>query len=78
MKCIAKLIWDDGVWRSEVLTESAQDVCLILESDTCDSLIERVKIALPEMLKLNFGYVGAIQISFEIQRRDHIKDGALM
>ena len=73
MKCIVKLIWDDDIWRSEVFTESAQDVCLVLEFGSCDALIERVKIALPEMLALNFGYVGDVQLSFEIERKDHIK-----
>ena len=75
IKCIVKLIWDHevGVWRSEVFTDSAQDVCLTLESGSCDAIIERVKMALPEMLELNFGYVGDMHISFEIERRDCIK-----
>ena len=73
IKCIVKLIWDNGVWHSEVLTDSAQDVFLTLESSSCDALIERVKLALPEILKLNFGYVGEVHISYEIQRKDCIK-----
>ena len=58
MKCIAKLIWDDGVWFSVVHTENGEDVCLSLESGSIDAIMYRVKYALPEMLELSFGYKG--------------------
>jgi (2Fe-2S) ferredoxin len=73
MKCIVKIIWDDGVWYSKVSTESGENVRLTLESGSFDALIERVRIAIPEMLELNFGYVGDIQLSFDIERNDALK-----
>ena len=63
-KCIIKLVWDDGIWY----TKTDDEVCLVLESDSIDALIERVRIAVPEMLELNCGYTGEIQLSFEIER----------
>ena len=73
MKCIAKLIWDDGFWHSDVSTDNEENVGLTLESGSFDALVERVKIALPEMLELNFGYLGDIQLSFEVERHDNLK-----
>jgi len=63
MKCIVKLIWDDESCRWH--TESDDIPGLLLESNSCDVLIERVRIAAPEMLELNCNYTGAIQLSFE-------------
>ena len=73
MKCIAKLIWDDGVWFSVVHTENGEDVCLSLESGSIDAIMYRVKYALPEMLELSFGYKGDIELSYEAERVDTIK-----
>jgi len=73
MKCLVKLIWDDGFWHSDVLANTHENVGLTLESGSLDALVERVKIALPEMLELNFGYVGDIKIAYEIERNDDIK-----
>ena len=73
MKCIAKLIWDDGVWYSKVYTSDNENVRLTLESGSFDALVERVKTALPEMLELNFGYTGDVQLSFEAERSDNLK-----
>ena len=68
MKCTAKLIWAEGYWHSEVFTENQERVCLTLEADSFDILAERVRVALPEMVELNFGYTGDIQLSFEVER----------
>ena len=73
MNCTAKLLWDDGVWCSEVFTETGKNVRLTLESGSFDALVERVKAALPEMLELNFGYKGDIKVVFEAERYDDIK-----
>jgi len=73
MKCVAKLVWDDGVWYSKVFTDVGENVRLTLESGSFDALVERVKIALPEMLELNFGYVGDVKLVFEVERYDDIK-----
>ncbi|MCL2054498.1 MAG: DUF1902 domain-containing protein [Oscillospiraceae bacterium] len=73
MKCKAKLLWDDGIWYSKVFTETGEDVRLTLESGSFDALVERVRTALPEMLKLNFDYIGDIQLIFEAIRNDNLR-----
>jgi hypothetical protein len=76
VKCIIKIIWNDGVWYSKVSTDSGENVRLTLESGSFDALVERMKIAIPEMLELNFGYVGDIQLSFDVERYDSLKVAA--
>ncbi|MCL2071860.1 MAG: DUF1902 domain-containing protein [Oscillospiraceae bacterium] len=73
LKCIVRLTWDDGVWYSKAVTDTAENIGLTLESGSFDALIERVKIALPEMLELNFGYKGDIKLVFEAERDENIK-----
>ena len=73
MVCRAKLIWDDGIWYSKVHTEAGDNVGLTLESGSFDALVERVKVALPEMLELNFGYSGVIHLSIEAERNDYLR-----
>ena len=74
MKCVIKLIWseEEKFWFSKSMDESFG---LTLESGSVDALIERVKIAVPEMLALN-GYTGNIDLSFEIERIDRIEAAA--
>ena len=71
MKCIIKLIWDEEekFWHSESMDERFG---LTLESGSLDVLIERVKMAVPEMFEIN-GYKGEINLSFEIEREDKIE-----
>jgi len=66
MKCIVKLIWDENekFWYSKSLDERFG---LTLESGSLDVLIERVKLAVPEMLGLS-GYTGEIELMFGIER----------
>ena len=70
MKCIVKLIWseEEKFWHSESLEEGFG---LTLESGSLDVLIERVKMAVPEMYEL-IGYTGEIDLSFEIERTDRL------
>ena len=70
MKCKIKLIWDkeSGKWY----TDTDDQLCLNLESDSFDTLVERVKLAAPEMLELNCGYKGPVQIHFEAERIDEL------
>ena len=67
--CIVKMVWDDGIWY----TKADEDLGLVLESDSFDALIERVRSAVPEMLELNCGYTGAVQIIFVTERVDTMK-----
>jgi len=71
MTCIIKLIWneDEMFWYSKSLNESFG---LTLESGSIDALIERVKVAVPDILK-ETGYTGEINLSFEIERSVKLK-----
>ena len=44
-----------------------------LESGSFDALVERVRMAAPEMLELNCGYTGPIQLTFEASRIDNLE-----
>ena len=70
MKCIVKLIWneDEKFWYSESMDARFG---LTLESGSLDVLIERVKMAVPEMYEM-CGYMGEIDLSFEIERIDRL------
>ena len=68
-KCTVKLVWDDGIWY----TKADEELGLVLESGSFDALVERVRMAVPEMLELNCGYTGEIELSFEVERVDNLK-----
>ena len=65
-----KLIWEDGVWYSKAVGD---EFGLTLESGSFDALVERVKIAVPEMVELSSGYKGEIQLAIEAERVDSLK-----
>jgi len=71
MKCTVKLIWseEEKFWHSESMDERFG---LTLESGSLDVLIERVKMAVPEMYEL-IGYRGEIDLSFEVERTDKLR-----
>jgi len=62
--CKIKMIWDDGVW----IAESEDELGIVLECNSFDNLVERVRQAVPEMLELNYNYSGDFQIHFEAER----------
>ena len=68
-KCTVKLIWDDGIWY----TKTDEELGIVLESGSFDALVERVRTAVPEMLELNCGYKGEVQLIFEVERVDNLK-----
>jgi len=68
MNCTIKMIWDEDTDRWH--TETDDLLCLVLESASFDALVERVKIAAPEMLELNCGYTGPIHLNFETIRTE--------
>jgi len=70
MGSVIKLIWseDEKFWYSESLDARFG---LTLESGSLDVLIERVRLAVPEMLAL-CGHTGEINLSFEIVRMDKL------
>ena len=72
-ECTVKLIWDDGIWY----TKADEELGIVLESSSFDALIERVRIAVPEMLELNCGYKVEVQLIFEVERVDNLKMSAV-
>jgi hypothetical protein len=66
MKCTVKLIWDGEarIWY----TETDDVPGLVLQSSSFDALVERVRVAAPEMLEENKNYTGPVHISFEAER----------
>ena len=64
-KCTIRMIWDNGIWY----TKPKEDIGfgLTLESKSLDTLIERVRIAVPEMFEECCGYTGEIEIIFELE-----------
>lgn len=50
MEYIINLIWDD---EAEVWIAVCDDIPLTLESESLDDLINRVRLAAPEIIKLN-------------------------
>ena len=73
-RCTVKLIWDDGIWYSEVVDE---EFCVTLEHGSFDALIERVKIAVQDILEVDFKYTGDIQFLFQTERMDNMKSKAV-
>jgi hypothetical protein len=67
--CVVKMVWDDDIWY----TKADEELGLVLESNSFDKLVERVRVAIPEMLELNCGYSGDVQIVFVTERVDVMK-----
>ena len=65
-----RMVWDNGVWY----TSTDAPLCLTLNSESYDELVERVRIAAPEMIELNTGYTGAIQLIFISERREMLTE----
>ena len=59
------IIWDD---EACVWVALADDIPLALESDSFDLLIERVKVAAPEILELNFKPCTSFCLRFSSER----------
>ena len=66
MKCTVKLIWDSEaeIWY----TETDDILGLVLHAPLFDELIERVRLASPDLLEENVNYAGPVHISFECER----------
>ena len=65
-----RMHWDEGLWH----TSTDSPLCLTLNSESYDELVERVKIAAPEMIELNTGYTGAIQLVFVSERAETLSE----
>ena len=60
------LVWDDEAarWIAE-----NDDIPIALESDSLDVLIERVRIAVPELLELNGKNYVNVALNFKMERQ---------
>ena len=67
---IVKMLWEDGMW----FTKTCEDLSIHLESSSFDNLVERVKVATPEMLELNCNYTGPVELIFETERKEILGD----
>ena len=63
-----KMIWDEGCWH----TSTEAPLCLTLNSDSYDTLVERVRIAAPEIIGMNCDYTGPIKLIFISEREEMI------
>lgn len=71
VKCYdINIIWDD---EADVWVAISDDIPLALESGSFDALIERVKIAAPEILALNHG--DGVPVKFLIKSERLIAHG---
>lgn len=70
MKVSIKLRWDDeaAVW----IATSSDVPGLALESGSFDALIERLRIAVPELMKLNASASSELNLSYLTEREDRL------
>ncbi|MCL2602984.1 MAG: DUF1902 domain-containing protein [Defluviitaleaceae bacterium] len=66
-----KMMWDDGYWFSRV-NENA-GFSLTLESNSYDTLVERVKIAIQDILEVDFSYTGDFKCIFQSERIENMQ-----
>ena len=70
MKLTIKVTWDADacVW----VAESDDVPGLVLESGSCDALVERLRYAVPEMLELNGAAKGPLQLEVVSERLEQV------
>ncbi|MBO5536158.1 MAG: DUF1902 domain-containing protein [Clostridia bacterium] len=65
-----KFLWDD---EAAVWIATSQDVPgLVLESGSFDALVERVRIAVPELVDLNGAKPDSLKLSYYTEREDQV------
>ena len=68
MICRIKCFWDS---EAAVWIATSQDIPgLVLESGSIDTLIERVRFAVPELIKLNGVKLDSFTLHYSIERED--------
>ena len=70
MRCEIKFLWDAeaSVW----VATSDDGPGLALESGSFDVLVERVKLAVPELVKLNGSKAPDVKLSYFTEREDSV------
>ncbi len=70
MEYVIHLTWDD---EASVWTATSEDIPgLVLESGSFDALLERSRIAIPELLALNSPSPTTLSLSFISERRERM------
>ena len=65
-----RFFWDD---EAAVWIATSQDVPgLVLESGSFDALVERVRIAVPELVSMNGPRPDTLKLSYYIEREDQV------
>ena len=71
MDFLIKMIWDSDIKRWAAI--GAAGMGLVLESDSFDLLVEKVRVAAPEMVGLNLNYKGPLNLHFVAERTDNLE-----
>ena len=66
MDCIIICTFDDESQRWTAVSDDRYG--LVLESNSLEALMERVKIAMPDMLEFTCNYTGHINLHFKAER----------
>ena len=66
MDCIIICTFDNESQRWTAVSDNKYG--LVLESNSLEALMERVKIAMPDMLEFIFNYTGPINLHFKAER----------
>ena len=75
MNCTIICTFDD---ESQGWTAASEDKYgLVLESSSLEILMERVKIAMPDMLEFTCNYVGPVNLHFKAERITRLKATAV-
>ena len=70
MKCRVSFVWDG---EADVWIATSEDVPgLVLESGSFDALVERVKVAIPELLELNSQTATYYDLLLTSERREMV------
>ena len=70
MELLIKMTWDPdaSVW----VAESDDVPGLVMESGSCDALIEKLRFAIPEMLQLNGTSPTPLRLNFVSYRHEQV------
>ena len=70
MELLIKMTWDPdaSVW----VAESDDVPGLVMESGSCDALIEKLRFAIPEMLQLNGTFSTPLRLNFVSYRHEQV------
>ena len=71
MNCIVVCIFDNESQRWTAVSDDKYG--LVLESNSLEALMERVKIAMPDMLEFTCNYTGTVNLHFKAERMTQLE-----